>query len=363
MISAKDNQYNPDYVIHPGEILEETLEARRIKKSTFAEKCGISKKTVSQIIHGKSAITPEMAIKFERTLGNSASLWINLNTDYELSMAREADHRKLIAQQDWVKKFPIKQLIDHGIIPKKRKIVDNLSNLLYFFGVGSITAWNNFYLSPNVAYRKSPTFESNPHYVSTWLRMGEILAEQIDCAPFSKDKFKNILSKIRSLTKTEAPHFQKKMVDLCKDSGVALVFVPEFPKTHISGVTKWIASDKAMIILSLRHKMEDHFWFSFFHEAAHILLHGKTEIFIDDTCTITSKKEIEADTFASNILIPPKKLSQYLANEKVSKASVCSFAEKINLSPGILVGRLQHDKIISYSWCNMLKRKFDFSGK
>ena len=362
MVNTENNQFAPDYIIHPGEILEETLESRGIKKTVFAEKCGISNKTVSQIIHGKSIITPEMAIKFERALGSSASLWINLSTDYELNLARETDKLKLIAQKDWIKKFPIKQLINYHILPKRSKVVDNLSDLLSFFGVGSISAWNDYYLAPDVAYRKSATFESEPESVATWLRIGEINAEKIDCVPFVKSNFKKALIKIRSLTNKAASDFQKEMVELCRNSGVALVFVPELPKTHISGVTKWLSPGKAMIILSLRHKMEDHFWFSFFHEAAHILLHGKTEIFIDNKNNSKTKKEIEADNFASNILIPPKLLSGYIANEKISKISVCSFSKDIHISPGILVGRLQHDKTIPYNWFNQLKRKFVFSA-
>ena len=361
MVNTENNRYTPDYTIHPGEILEETLESRGIKKTIFADKCGISNKTVSQIIHGKSTITPEMAIKFERALGSSASLWINLSTDYELNLARENDKKKLIAQRDWIKKFPIKQLIEHHILPKRSKVVDNLSDLLSFFAVGSISAWNDYYLAPDVAYRKSASFESEPQSVATWLRIGEINAEKLDCAPFEKLNFKKALAKIRSLTNETASAFQKEMVELCRDSGVALVFVPELPKTHISGVTKWLSPSKAMIILSLRHKMEDHFWFSFFHEAAHILLHGKTEIFIDNKNNSKTEKEIEADKFASNILIPPKILSEYVANVKISKKSVRSFAKDIEISPGVVVGRLQHDKAIPYSWFNQLKRKFIFS--
>ena len=363
MTNIETNQFYPDYAIHPGEILDETLEARGIKKSLFADKCGISNKTVSQIINGKSAITPEMAIKFERALGNSASLWINLNTDYELHLAREADKLKLISEKDWLKKFPIKQLIDYGILPKRTNVVDNLSDLLSFFGVGNISAWNDFYLSPNVAYRKSPTFKAKPESVATWLRIGEKYAEHIYCSPFDKKKFKEALKELRCLTKEPAPYFQEKMVELCKNSGVALVFVPELPKTHISGATKWINSNKAMIVLSLRHKMEDHFWFSFFHEAAHIILHGKTKVFINNNGEHTSKQEIEADAFASNMIVSRKELSVFLSSKKISHATVSAFAEKIDLSPGILVGRLQHEKSIPYSWLNKLKRKFDFSAK
>ena len=361
MTNIETNQFYPDYAIHPGEILDETLEARGIKKTLFADKCGISNKTVSQIVNGKSAITPEMAIKFERALGNSASLWINLNTDYELHLAREADKLELIAEKDWLKKFPIKQLIDYGILPRRTNVVDNLSDLLSFFGVGSISAWNDFYLSPNVVYRESPTFKAKPESVATWLRIGEKYAEHIYCSPFDKKKFKEALKEIRCLTKEHAPYFQKKMVELCKNSGVALVFVPELPKTHISGATKWINSNKAMIVLSLRHKMEDHFWFNFFHEAAHIILHGKTKVFIDNNGDRTSKQEIEADAFASNMLIPPKELSVFLSNKKISHEAVLAFAETIDLSPGILVGRLQYDKLIPYNWFNKLKCKFDFS--
>ena len=199
MINTKTNQFIPDYAIHPGEILEETLESRGLKKSLFAEKCGISNKTLSQIINGKSAITPEMAIKFERALGNSASLWINLNTDYELHLARNADRQKLIKEKEWVKKFPVNHLIDHGILPKRDNVVDNLSDLLSFFGVGSISAWINFYLSPDVKYRKSAVFEAKPESVACWLRIGEILADGTDCSPFDKKKFRKSLTNIGML--------------------------------------------------------------------------------------------------------------------------------------------------------------------
>jgi Zn-dependent peptidase ImmA (M78 family) len=107
--------------------------------------------------------------------------------------------------------------------------------------------------------------------------------------------------------------------------------------------------------------MEDHFWFSFFHEAAHILLHGKTEIFIDNNENTNSKKEIEANNFASNILIPSMQLAVFIKNERISNSTVLEFAKEIDLSPGILVSRLQHDEEIPYHWLNKLKKKFEFS--
>ena len=87
MATTTLNQYTPDHAIHPGEILEETLEARGITRTAFAERSGLSLKTVSQIIHGKAPVSPETAIHFERVLGVSANIWNNLSAYYRLYVA------------------------------------------------------------------------------------------------------------------------------------------------------------------------------------------------------------------------------------------------------------------------------------
>ncbi len=363
MSNIETNTFKPDYAIHPGEILEETLEARGIKKTALAERCGIALKTVSQIINGRTLISPAIAIKLERAIGVSASLWSNLNTDYELFVAREADHICLDKQKQWVKKFPLQQLANLDLVPRKKDLTENLSNLLSFFGVSSISAWDDFYLTPNVDYRRSAAYKSRPESIATWLRIGELMSESVECAPFNKKKFKAALAEIKNVTNEPVEMFQKNMIDSCRDSGVSLVFVPELPKTHVSGATKWLTSNKAMIVLSLRHKMDDHFWFSFFHEAGHILLHGKTEIFIENNESVRNEKETEADFFASNFLIPKSKYKKLTSKNKISAQSVLAFARELNLAPGIVVGRLQHDGLIPYSWLNKLKRKFNFSAQ
>lgn len=92
------NKYMPDYAIHPGEILEETLDARGILKSDFARRCGISAKTVSQIISGNAPVQPDIALHFERVLGVSSTIWNNLNAQYDLHQAR-VDEDAALAEQ------------------------------------------------------------------------------------------------------------------------------------------------------------------------------------------------------------------------------------------------------------------------
>ena len=133
----------------------------------------------------------------------------------------------------------------------------------------------------------------------------------------------------------------------------------------MSGVARWLSPSKPLIQLSLYGKTNDRFWFTFFHEAAHIILHadGKEEkksVFLDDSSAknTNSIEEEEADKWASSILIPESEESRL--SSLLSKTAVIEFAEQIKIHPGIVVGRLQHDRIIEMSWMNDLKVSYKF---
>jgi HTH-type transcriptional regulator/antitoxin HigA len=124
-----------------------------------------------------------------------------------------------------------------------------------------------------------------------------------------------------------------------------------------------MSGTRPLIQLSLYGKTNDKFWFTFFHEAAHILLHAnnkdeKKSVFLDDPNSIHSDnpQEREANEWAGNYLIPNSR-ARMLARLK-TKAAVVSFAQQIGVHPGIVVGRLQHDGLIQPSWMNNLKQSF-----
>ncbi len=360
MIPQTANKFVPDYAVPPGEILEETLEARGIKKKEFAERCGISEKTVNLIIRGKAPVLPATAIQFERVLGVSAAVWNNLEAAYRLHRASADERERLDEQHSWAKRFPINELIERGFMEKPSDAIDAVRKLLKFFAVGSIQVWDKRCESMLVAYRQSPSFQSAPEAVATWLRIGELKAGKIDTALYSRDAFLDALNQIRDLTR--APDVARQ-ARLCKEAGVVLVFVPEFRKTHLSGATRWLTKDKALIILSLRHKTDDHFWFSFFHESAHILRHHKKEMFLDGKEMLANDEEREADTFAADFLIPPKNYRDFIRKSLFSKESVRLFAEQQGIAPGIVVGRLQRERHVPYNHLNGLKKRFEFKMK
>lgn len=358
MANTAINEFTPDYAVHPGEILDETLDARGIKKVAFAKRCGLSDKTISQIISGVAPVTYNTAIQFERVLGVSAAVWSNLETNYRLHIAKDAAKRKLSKQSLLTKRFPVKDIVKRGMIATPYNKVDAVEKLFSFFGVGNADAFESYLNEMSAAFRSSKSFKSNPASVSAWLRLGDIYAEQIDIVPYDKNRLIANLGDIRKLTTQPPKIFEPKMKELCRTAGVALVFVSEFDKTYLSGATRWLNKDKALIMLSLRHKSDDHLWFSFFHEAAHVLLHGKRQVFLDELNMNNTPFEKEANEFSANFLIPEKEYTAFVRKEKFTKASVIDFANRIETAPGIVVGRLQHDKHIGYNWLNALKRKF-----
>ena len=134
-----------------------------------------------------------------------------------------------------------------------------------------------------------------------------------------------------------------------------MVLVPEIPSAGVSGVTKWLTKDKAILLLSLKYKTDDQLWFSFFHEVCHILKHKKVT-FYEDGRSKDSPEEREADLFAASILIPPQH-AESLRKLK-GRAEIERFAKVVNVSPGIVVGRLQHDGIIPPTHFWNLKTKY-----
>jgi len=351
--ATQKNQYVPDYLVTPGEVLEDYLDDLGMTQLELAARTGLTKKTINEIIHAKSPITPETALKFERALGRPAHFWNNLEQRYQEDRIRLAEKQKLESSLHWLDKVPVKSMIKLKWVREVKDKIAQLQEVLRFYGVTSPEQWEKVWLEYQVAYRQTKRFMVQPEAVSAWLRRGEILARETQCDSFDRKRFLEVLQEIRSLTRENPAVFEPHLKRLCASAGVAVVFVPEIPNTGISGATRWLA-DKALIQLSLRYKSNDHLWFTFFHEAGHILKHGRKEVFLE-TNGLDNKKEEEANSFARDSLIPPKQYRELVRNDRPTLRKVQQFAEKINIAPGIVIGRLQHDAIISRNVGNYLK--------
>ena len=356
-------KYEPDYAVPPGWVLEERLEAQHMSQAEFARRCGRSPKLISDIIAGKAAIHPKTALQFQMVLGVDARIWLGIDADYRLHCEREAEALRAAEMSEWAKGFPVNELVKRGDIAKPASAADRVSALLSFFRVASVEAWQSRYQNPAVGYRNSQSFESDDFALATWLRLGEIEAELADCADYDVTKFRRALTQIRQLTSVPTSDTLVEARRLCLESGVILAVIKPLPKTALSGVSRWMSPRRALIQLSARHMSDDQLWFSLFHEAAHILLHGKGDIFVhgkkDHKIT---KFDVEADRWAANFLIPNNSWQQFVSLPSFNRAYVLEFAEEQGIAPGIVVGRLQHERLLPWTHLNGLKARLEWES-
>ncbi|MCK4341880.1 MAG: HigA family addiction module antidote protein [Phycisphaerae bacterium] len=349
--------FEPDYAVAPGETLQETIESLGMTQRDLALRTGMAPKTINEIIKGKAPITPDTAVLLERVTGVPARMWNNLETNYREQLAKIADRERLEADLDWLKTIPTKELIRRGAIEDQPDKVSLLHATLQFFGVGSSERWNEVWMQPAGAFRKSKKFRAEPGAVAAWLRLGELEAQKVKAKPFDKVKFRAVLVEIRKLTNEPPEVFEPKMVEQCASAGVAVVFVPEIKKCPTSGVARWLTSTKALIQLSLQYKTEDQFWFSFFHESGHIVNDPKKGVYIDDGDAGDHSREERANRFAAGFLIPPAYSSTLPT--LTTRTQIVRFANSIGISPGIVVGRLQKEGVLPWrSFLNDLKSRF-----
>jgi Zn-dependent peptidase ImmA (M78 family) len=150
---------------------------------------------------------------------------------------------------------------------------------------------------------------------------------------------------------------------MCATAGVVVVLIPELKGTHLSGAVRWLGN-KAVIQLSLRHRSDDQFWFTFFHEAGHLLTGSRRSDYVDPAepspVQRVDESEEAANHFARDTLLPPNDYEAFVATGDFTEAAIRRFAEKQEVAAGIVVARLQTDGLIPRSHCNDLKKAIQF---
>jgi HTH-type transcriptional regulator/antitoxin HigA len=364
MNSADAHLYAPQSVPAPGETLKETLEDLDLPQADLARRTGLSTKHINQLIQGAASLSPEVAILLERTTGVPAGVWNRLEAAWRTYLASQKEDEDLAQKVGWLANFPLAELVRRQILPDRTRTVANLRRLLDWFGVATPELAEDVWHGYRAAFRRSTVLSPNEYATAVWLRQAEHHARERDTEPYDRVALVALLPQLRALTVEEQAVWVQVLPELCARVGVAVVFVPALPKTSVSGATRWLAPDKAMVVLSDRFKKDDQFWFTFFHELAHILLHGKRLTFMDDSEKLSSSKkhddpsEDEANEMAANILIPPAFAAAYrkLCERPMPFSRIEAFAAKVGVPPGVIVGRLQHDGALPWSHGNDYKR-------
>ena len=361
--------FQPDWTSSPGDTIIDLLRERALSQSSFASLMSLTSQDATDLLNGRSTITLALARQLSTTFGASVEFWMSRDFQY-----RQDAKRLHGAGEEWLRRLPLADMIRFQWLTPPPAPSEELDASLRFFNVSDVSDWEQRYgiLQEMTAFRTSPSFDSRHESLAAWLRQGEIQAEQLHCQTWCPEQFQRSLTHIRSLTRQKNPRvFMPQVQSICSKSGVAVVVVRSPSGCRASGATRFITKTKAVLQLSFRYLTDDHFWFTFFHEAGHLLLHGERHYYLaalrgqrhwilEGLESPRPEEEQEANQFAADVLIPPEFQSDLLTLPTQTR-HIIRLASKIGVSPGILVGQLQHAGRLGFDQLNSLKRRFQWT--
>lgn len=342
-----------EYVIAPGETILELLEVHGMTQLDLANKTGINKKTINEIIKGKAPITTATALKLEYVFNIPASFWNNLESEYRESIERKKDYDSLVDDEVYLENIPYAEMARRNWVEPTRDAKEKIINLRKFFSVASLSFDTE--LKSRLAFRKSNNDNFSFESLLCWIRYGEIQSSKDVYPKYNEEKLSNSVSEIRDLVSKPFLSVLDEIKSILTDCGISLVYEPHLPNTYVNGVAYKMTSDKAIIMISDRGKKDDILWFTLFHEIGHLLKHSKKEIFVDQEKDEKNDIELEADEYSRNVLISDRIFNDFVNSKRyMTERGIKVFAKENNISTGIVVGRLQKEKYIGWNEFNDL---------
>jgi HTH-type transcriptional regulator/antitoxin HigA len=359
-MSISADMFTPRWASAPGATVQDVLHERRMTSADLADLIDLPQPTVDALLDGRLPITDDLAHALAQKVGSTVQFWLAREAQYRADLSRvEADA--------WATRLPVQNMVQMGWIPKPRDWKSRLTECLHFFGISDVRNWaeSSRPTLQSAYFRYAQTATADPNTVLAWLRQGEIVTSRQSVERWDPSSFSEQLPTMRALTRQKDPaKFVPALADFCTQHGVRFAVVRAPQGCPVSGVARYIDDTKPTIVLSARHLTDDHFWFTFFHEAGHLLLHNSHEIYLDDDEQLgqgtKDSAENEANRFAQNIIVPG---GHGLARSRWrSHKDIVRRAQQLGIGPGVLVGQLQHEGALPYDTMNGLKRRYKWNN-
>jgi plasmid maintenance system antidote protein VapI len=351
-----DEQFTPDWFSKPGDALRSLMQRRTVSPSDLAQRIEGGMAIVRGILDGSVAIDLEMAKALAESIGGTSEFWLKRQANYDVALERAVCLAAEYEADEWLGRVPSPGTKSRGRLTEAKRR-EEIRRRLVFFNVANMRAWEARYgrLRDYTQFRTSASFNSKNSAVLFWLRRGELEADLVPTRAWNPDKLRDRLEAIRKLCKVSRPiRFLPKLKELFAEAGIALIILSAPKGCYASGASRLVTPDKAMILLSFRHRADDQFWFTVFHEIGHLLLHG-SQTFVDDESTADRKSEREANDFASSCIIPEARKAEF-DRLSADRDAIMRFSVSIGFSPGLIVGQMQHRRVIGHNSLNSLKR-------
>lgn len=340
-----------NYIIHPGETLAEVIEDREMTQRELAVRTGMTEKHISTVIHGQKSISAAFARKLEYALGIETSFWMNLQANYDRELLEFEELNNITEEEIEILKN-LKEVTEvwtsFGWLDGEANPAAMVLDYRMIFGISNLLDTPK--ISYAAAYRaQSKNTNVDPYVLFAWQRMCELLTKNTDIADeVDVEKLRLRIPDIKKVMFMRANQIQRKLSDIFSECGIAFKIVPNFTGAPVQGFIKKTEDGVLILCMTLRQKFADIFWFTLFHEIAHIL-NGDTEHEFIDFDSVSGDREAKADRMAGEFLIDSKEYKAFVDSEEYKRFSgIERFAASQNVKDYIVQGRLMKEHIIDW---------------
>jgi HTH-type transcriptional regulator/antitoxin HigA len=249
-------------------------------------------------------------------------------------------------------------LVKAGVVAKTGKAAEKRTHLCRRFKCGDLLEFEQAMTAQmeRLAAFKDTRQKANPVSGGMWVYLGEVAAEKIETAPYSREKLRSAVVQLRSLTTQPLSETAPVVQSILAEAGVALVFIPPLKESAMRGCTRLLTSNKAVIVHGLKYRSLAQFWVILFHEIAHLLLHlskpGEAIPEYEDAAS--DLRENQADEWAFDTLASRDAELEFLANHQHPNMwQMVNYAQSIQLHPAIaaeVLNRRSGREVISYAY-------------
>lgn len=338
----------------PGATIKEQLNERGMSQKEFAARMNMSEKHISKLINGEVQLTQETAVRLEMVLGVPAKFWNNLEAIYREKIIKAEAENAMDADAEIAKQFPYSEMAKFGWVPNTRDVKEKVVNLRKYFEVVELSLLGSEQIT-RIACRRLAITEKGDLALMAWAQEAKLKARAVQTASINIKDLISVVPEIRNMTVLKPKEFCPRIKKCLADCGIALVFLPHFKGSFLQGAS-FIDGNKIVVGLTVRGKDADKFWFSLFHELAHIVLGH-----VGQANGTTEDDEKAADKWSSDTLISFDDFEAFKEEKDYSQKSVLQFAKAQGIAPGIVVGRMQLEGMIKYSMLNNLKEKYEIA--
>lgn len=341
-----------EMIIHPGETLKEILEERDMSQKELSLRTGFSGKHISTVLNGEKNISVSFAKKLEYALNIDAEFWMNLQNQYDKELI-EFDELHSISEEEVSIFKSLKDIfayiVEKGFIADIKQKEQSILELRKFFNVSNLDSIPSIVSAG--AFRVQTSVNYDPYVLFAWLKICESLSEKIETEYVPQEeqleKLLSLCPKIKELSLLPQEKFITELQNYFSSCGIAFVIIPAFEGAPVQGFIKTNQDGKTTIGMTFRQKRADIFWFTLFHEIGHFINGDSKQKFIDFE-SVENTRETKADNFAQKMLLDSSAYSEFVNKKSFSLKRIISFAESQKVAPSIVIGRLQHDKVIGW---------------